>query len=168
MNNLQYLHTFESFNDSVYLNAQNREISFPVSDDIMNELLDTDWDRSFGTEEEAKNHINYFLEYEFPELPDNVLLYRVLKLENVTDFDKENIGTCFTLNKELVYDEYFLDSIGVNEFDGDLYVLTVEVKKSDISVFFTIQQQLLNKDEEEISVKKSANIKIIEIEKIDS
>lgn len=102
------------------------------------------------------------------DLPEDVILYRVVFLDSVSDLNKVKPGTHYVLNKEsLLKNHYLMDIVSSHSTGEKPYLITIKVNKSKIDVPTTIDNNLRYPNEEEISLKnKGSGAKVIEIKEI--
>jgi hypothetical protein len=101
--------------------------------------------------------------YHIDNLPEKIILYRILKSDSKKDIDMEEIGSHFSPNKEdLLSSHYYVTGIGEGTF-----LVTVEANKSQIDFFETIYNNILYPNEQEVTLKdKGKGVKIKSIKKI--
>jgi hypothetical protein len=97
---------------------------------------------------------------------DSFILYRVLRVKDETDIDKEDLGQHFTMNKDVLNDSFFLEQIDSTEGEhsGEYYVVTVKATKDDVLLETTLEQSLKWTHEYEVTLKKDNNVEILNIE----
>jgi hypothetical protein len=100
-------------------------------------------------QEEALENVYNFIDSDFPyglqNLPNKVLLYRILDV-NVKDLKPNNIGQHFVGDKNLLFNSDFLNSIEFidktelpHKIKENGIIVTVEVNKDDIDLYETIR-----------------------------
>lgn len=142
-----------------------------VTEEYLNNFLNYHgWD-GFNNKKEALNHINYLVQYEYKPIGklNELVLYRVIAIEYEHLVNKDKLGSHWTRDKRLLDDSDFLDSIGLYGYlKSELYTVTVKVNpKIDIDWDFTIKNNLMNPDEEEITLKNfGSSAKLISVEKL--
>jgi hypothetical protein len=97
----------------------------------------------------------------FKNIPETIKLFRYLEVSDESKIRVQNLGVHYVTNKECI-DSNFLDSIfGV----GDGFIVEIETTKDQIDIYETIENNLYYPDENEITLKEDAKIKIVNIEK---
>lgn len=99
-----------------------------------------------------------------------IMVYRVVGIEKGEKIDKY-FGKHYTMNKDLVYSDDFLESIGVIGYQGDvkdeLHLLTIETDATNIDLRKTLFQNIEYPFEEEIILRDTNNVKLKDIELMD-
>ena len=121
----------------------------------------------FDDEYSAGEHLDYILDI-IDDLTQDVILYRVVYLDSISDLDKLKPGTHYVLNKKsLMRNHYLMDITDSHSMGETPYIITVKVDKSKIDVNLTIDNNMRYPNEEEISLKNKGNGSIItKIEKL--
>jgi len=88
-------------------------------------------------------------------LPDTIILYRLIYVDEERDIDKEDLGTHYShIKKDLLHNHYSKGSIYSNSEMGDnALLLTVKIKKDQIDIFNTLHNNILYPHEQEITLK---------------
>lgn len=122
----------------------------------------------FNSREEAKEEIYILINTDFPygfkNIPNNVILYRVLLLKDGESIDEENVGEHFISQPNLI-DIGFLEKIGVLDNwseDASLWMLTCQTTKDNINMERTIGNRLVYPRENEFTLHNDSKIKIID------
>lgn len=126
----------------------------------------------FNYREDAIKELKYLINTDFPSgfknIPDVVILYRVLLLKDGDSINEDVIGEHFISDPRLI-DIYFLRSIGVwhdwSE-NAELWLLTCETEKNNIDIERTIGNRLLYPRENEFTLYNDKKIKIINKKRI--
>jgi len=134
-------------------------------EEILN-YVDGDYS-GFNTKEDAIDEIDYLINSDFPNglknIPNTVILYRVLLLDDELDLDEQNLGIHFTSYPKM--DRGFLEKIGIwdNWYpdESTLYLLECETNKKNINIEETISNRVSYPREEEFTTYYDAKIKII-------
>lgn len=120
----------------------------------------------FNSYDDAVEEIEYVINADFPyglkNIPDKIILYRFLLLEDEEKINEEEIGEHFTA--EQFIDRGFLEKIGVWDNWSDeakLWLLTCETDKEYIDLDKTLANRLSYPRENEITLFDNANIKIL-------
>lgn len=121
----------------------------------------------FNNREDAIEELEYLINADFPtgfkNIPNVVVLYRVLLLEDGDSINEDVVGEHFISEPNLI-DVGFLEKIGVWENwseDAKLWLLTCEVEKNNIDIERTIGNRLLYPRESEFTLYNDKKIKII-------
>ena len=122
----------------------------------------------FNNIEEAEEEIDILINLDFPygfkNIPNNVILYRVLLLKDGESINEENVGEHFISQPNLI-DMGFLEKIGVLDNwseDTRLWLLTCQTTKDNINIERTIGNRLLYPRENEFTLHNDSKIKIID------
>lgn len=111
-----------------------------------------------------------FLNTEYPEgfknIPNNLTLYRIISLNNIKDFDKNNLGYSWFSNPDRINDSYFKDQLEHLK-GGKNYLLIGKTNENNINIPRTLFQRDSIYIENEIVLKNDKNIKLVNIKKIE-
>jgi hypothetical protein len=130
------------------------------------ELLDSDDEEELRIEalDELKNRFLELSQMDFPEgfkgMRFPLTVYRVISSRDTNSIRNEaEFNTHWTVNPELVTDKSFLNSIGVNDREGDatVYVLILTVDIPDINWSQTLARRVYNEHEQELSLNTTAD-----------
>jgi hypothetical protein len=126
----------------------------------------------FNNKEDAIEELNYLLSADFPSgfknIPNTVILYRVVLIENGEIINEDKIGEHFVADPNSI-DANFLEKIGVMDRWGDesvLWILKCLTSKDNIDIERTIGNRLLYPRENEFTVLNDKTIKVIDKKKI--
>ncbi len=124
-------------------------------------------DSGFSDEYSAQEYLDHILDL-LDDLPEEVLLYRVVYLDSKSDLNKIKPGTHYVLNKEsLLKNHYLLDIVSSHSGGEKPYLITIKVNRDKIDKSMTIDNNLRYPNEEEISLKnKGSGSKIIGLKEI--
>jgi hypothetical protein len=124
-------------------------------------------DSGFDDEYSAEQQLEHILDI-LNNLPDEVILYRVVFLDSLSDLNKVKPGTHYVLDeKSLLRNHYLMDIVSSHSQGENAYLITIKVSKDKIDISTTIDNNLRYPNEEEISLKnKGSGAKIIKIKKI--
>lgn len=134
------------------------------------QIVDEFGAEGFNSEENAIEELAEVLNADFPyglkNVPEKLILYRVLFLKDPKKYNLKNFGHHYIASKMLI-DGDFLLRMGGENFDWDEtppYVFKVEIDRNEIDFSHTISNNLNHPREFEITTK-SANpqIKVLEI-----
>lgn len=117
---------------------------------------------------DGNNFLKTILKSAFPygyvEIPDEIILYKIVYLKSKNDFDKQKLNVHYFASHEDV--ENIKGILDGAEYNGKPYLLTVKTKKNNIDIEQTIRQNLLYQFEYETTLKSNSVIEIISLEKI--
>jgi len=122
------------------------------------------FNNSEEAEEEIENLINMNFPYGFKNIPNEVILYRVLLLKDEEIVNEENVGEHFISESNLI-DIGFLEKIGVLDNwseDARLWLLTCQTSRYNINIERTIGNRLIYPREYEFTLYNNSKIKIID------
>ena len=126
-----------------------------------------DWS-GFNSREDGLEELEYLFTTDFPDgfnnIPEKVILYRLLLIENGEEINEEKLGEHYIALENQI-DVGFLEKIGIwDEWDIDLqklYLLTCETTKDNIDFDGTIGNRLVYPRENEFTLLNDTNIKIL-------
>jgi len=100
-------------------------------------------------------------------LPETIILYRLLYVDEDIDIDKEELGTHYShIKKDLLHNHHSKGSIYGGNW-GYPILITVEVKKGQIDIFNTLHNNILYPHEQEITLKdKGRGAKLIDVSEV--
>jgi hypothetical protein len=147
--------------------------SFSITDKYKEDLLSSH--DGFNTREDAEEHLDSLLNWNYKNLPNEIYLYRILFINDKNDLNISNLGHHWTLYYDNIDDDDWIDMIEqTNDSQGDIYVLRAKFYFNDIDQEATLKNNILFPNEEEITLKKDAYpieyhlFGLDEIRKIDS
>lgn len=133
--------------------------------------------QGFNTEEEAAEYLDDIRNKRFPDglanIPPEMTLYRVILIQNGKKMDEEEVGKHFVADKDILYNEEFLNNIGIFEMldwdsdNGELWLLTCKVQKTNLDLHETIRHRLMYPTEEEFTLKSPKGVRVIDKEQIE-
>jgi hypothetical protein len=122
----------------------------------------------FNNKEDAIEEMEYLLEADFPygfnNIPQYVILYRVILIEDGEKINEEEIGEHFIADKKMAYTLSFLEKIGVWDNwsdDSKLWLLECKTKRQNIDIDATIGNRLLYPRENEFTLINASSVTII-------
>lgn len=123
------------------------------------ELLVRDMDYNKSEAEEVLEDIINNIK----KLPNEIKLYRIIRVDNKEDIDLKNPGSHYSKSKsDLLSSHSFADGVGDNA-----YLITILSPKKLIDIEQTIFNNVLYPNENEITLKnKGKGVKIISVKKI--
>lgn len=100
-------------------------------------------------------------------LPEKIILYRLLYIDDDNIINREELGGHYTQEKEsLLHNHYSKGSIYGGHW-GNPVLLTVEADKDQIDILNTLHNNILYPHEEEITLKnKGRGVEFIKVEKL--
>jgi len=103
----------------------------------------------------------------YKNIPNTAILYRVLCLENPKKIKKgKDIGQHWLMHTYNI-DAEFTETIGIDCYEEDLYVITAEMPRENINVLGTLAHNLRYPREYEVNLKNFDGINIKKIETYD-
>lgn len=120
--------------------------------------------------EDFKSFLNKPYPEELGDVPDEVIIYRLVRLKNENDLNKKNLGYSWFSNPNQIdkwcfYD--MLDHLRKNKTDdGEVYLLEGQTKQSNIDIPRTLWERSTQWCENEIVVKNDNQIKLIGYKKL--
>ena len=116
------------------------------------------------SEKEAKNELKDHLN-RVKNLPETLIGYRILAVNDKKDINLDEIGSHFGENKvELLSNHSFCTGCGEK-----YYLITAKIPKKEVDLQEMLKNNILYPNELEITVKnKGKNVKIVKIEKINT
>ncbi len=153
--------------------------SFNLTLEDLNYIFST-WDSSICDEDEKDlfNYISKFLKTDFSfdqqgnllgieNFPEQITLYRLIRVENPEKINKSIFGIHWTLHKKNLYNDNFIGGIGLT-FDNtdELYVIEAVFGKDQIDAVQTTIHHLSNEIENEITTYRNAKPEKYKITKL--
>jgi len=88
-------------------------------------------------------------------LPETIILYRLIYVDEERDIDKEELGAHYShIKKDLLHNHHSRGSIYSNsEMGENALLLTVKIKKDQIDIFNTLHNNIIYPHEQEITLK---------------
>ena len=94
----------------------------------------------------------------YENFPEEIPLFRIVRIDDKKNIDKNYFGTHWTTTKEILYDTEFLESIDIVFYSTEeLYIISGVFKKDQIDIKETIMNNVDWENENEISIKKNQN-----------
>lgn len=131
-------------------------------------------DSACETPECAIDDFKQFLNIPFPEelgnVPEEVTIFRLIRLKNESELNKNNLGkSWFSIpnqyEKKNFYDN--LDYLEIKSTDkGNIYLLTATTKQSNIDIPRTLWQRSTQWFENEIVIKNDSSLQLINIKQL--
>ena len=115
-----------------------------------------------------------FLNKPFPEelgnMPDEITIYRLIRLKNINDLNKNNLGkSWFSKPNQYEIPEFYdmLDHLKSKHTDkGDLYIITATTNQSNIDIPRTLWERSTQWWENEIVIKNDSTLQLINIKQL--
>jgi len=127
------------------------------------------------TYDEINDRLDEFVNADFPfglnNIPDPVILYRLLNVKNKEDIDKNNLGIHFVGDSGLFDDSDFLYSASILSGNDEIlnwYIVTIETTEDNIDIDSTLGNRAEYPYEYEYTIKNDIDLKIIDIKQIDN
>ena len=121
----------------------------------------------FNTKQDAIEELEYLINTKFPsgfkDIPNHILLYRLLLVKDNESINEKEIGEHFIAEPNLI-DVGFLEKIGVWDYwtqDSKLWLLTCKVNKDNIDFDSTIGHRLIYPRENEFTLLSSTKVTIV-------
>ena len=111
-----------------------------------------------------KTLVNENFPYGFKNIPDEVILLKILYLNNLNDLDKNTLGPYYISDGSNI--ENMKEILDGAEYGGIPYLLKVRTKKTNIDVEETLRNNLLYQFEYSTTLKINSEVEIISIEKL--
>jgi len=102
-------------------------------------------------------------------LPETIILYRLIYVDEERDIDKEELGAHYShIKKDLLHNHHSRGSIYSNsEMGENALLLTVKIKKDQIDIFNTLHNNILYPHEQEITLKnKGKGSELIDVSEL--
>ena len=132
----------------------------------INDLL-LDYENMGYDEESAKDDLIDLVSY-LNSLPKTLRLYRIICSDDMVNINKEYVGSHYSLNKNnLVKNHYGRGSLQGSCMGNKVFLVTVDVDKTNMDVLETLSNNILFPHEEEITLSnKGLGSKIINLEEL--
>jgi hypothetical protein len=118
--------------------------------------------------EEIVNDFKLLLKDNYPDgfknTPNILILYRIVKLNNLKELNTHNLGGSWFSNIERITDKNFIDQLFNNS--KNLYMITAKVPIQKVDIPRSLIQRITTYIENEVVLSDDTNIKIISIDKI--
>ena len=152
-------------NDTINENVDNSK-KYKLSKTEINDLL-LDYENMGYDEESAKDDLIDLVSY-LNSLPKTLRLYRIICSDDMVNINKEYVGSHYSLNKNnLVKNHYGRGSIQGSCMGNKVFLVTVDVDKTNMDVLETLSNNILFPHEEEITLtNKGLGSKIINLEEL--
>lgn len=113
-------------------------------------------------DEDADDELNNLLRW-FKLLPNELTLYRILRVDNESDINLKEPGKHYSTNRvSLIKNNTHTLGYGDKKF-----LLTVKAKKSQIDIQETLTNNILYPNEEEITLKnRGKSVRVISVEEL--
>ncbi len=150
-----------SINESVSNNKKYKLTKIEISN------LLSDYEYMGYDEESAKEDLIELVSY-LNNLPQTLRLYRIICSDNVNNIDREYVGSHYSLNKrELVKNHYGRGSLQGSCVGNKVFLVSVDVDKTNMDILQTLSNNILYPHEEEITLKnKGLGVNIVNIEEL--
>lgn len=166
---MKYIKVYETFK------FHTNELYDETALDFVNKYYSDETGESYyGDYNEILNRVNDFVTTDFPQglnnIPDRVVLYRLLNVNDITNINKSELGKSYVGDKEMFDDIDFLESFlfRYGEKIKKWFIVTIETDRSNIDLEGSMGNRAEYPDEFEIVLKNDINLKIIDIQEIDN
>jgi hypothetical protein len=133
------------------------------------------WDESNNLEDAIKcavEDFKLFLSKPYPielgNIPNNPIIYRLVRLKNVNDIRKDKLGNSWFSNPNQIHKEGFFQMLDhlkpFKNKDGQVYIIKGQISKDNIDMKRTLWERSIQWWENEIVVIDDSQIKILSIE----
>jgi len=121
---------------------------------LLNYLYQMDYNREDAIEE-LKNLLRYI-----KSLPPFLTLYRIVRVDDESDIDKDSLGSHYSTNKkDLINNNTYADGYGEKRF-----LIKVKSPRELVDINQTLANNILYPNENEITLKNKGNgVKILKI-----
>lgn len=102
--------------------------------------------------------------YGLNNIPEEVFLYRILGLKDLSEIDYNNLGLHYVADENLLNDDNFLLNIGFTEDELntlDFQVVKIKTNKDNIDIEETIKNRKQSPEEFEYTIKNEKDIEIL-------
>jgi len=121
-----------------------------------------------GMDQELYEESLIELLYWLNNLPNEIILYRLLYIDDDNNIDEEFIGDHYTTNKRELLDNHYNKGSIYGGGEGDPTLLKLIAKKEQIDVFNTLFNNIYYPHEEEVTLKnKGKGSTLLSVEKLD-
>jgi hypothetical protein len=127
----------------------------------------------YGDYYEILDRLNDFCNTDFPygiqDIPNTVILYRLLNVDSIDDINKEDLGKSFVGDKDM-YDDYdFVESFlhRYGEETKKWFIVTIEMSSENIDMSSTLGNRAEYPDEYEIAIIDDRGLKIVDIGEVE-
>ena len=179
---MKYFKLYESYNDNHYNDYYDRMDEFDENDynqvalDYANKYYkdETESRSAYGHYFDILDRLDEFCTTDFPygiqNIPNTVKLYRLLNVDSEEAINKEELGTAFVGDKDMYDDDEFVESFlhRYGEETKRWFIVTIETPSSNINMSSTLGNRAEYPDEYEITVESDKNLKIVNIEEIET
>ena len=111
-----------------------------------------------------KTLVNENFPFGFKDIPDEIILLKIIYLKNENDLDSTRINPFYFANEDDV--ENIKGIFDGADYEGERFMLKVKTKKENIDVEETLRNNLIYQFEYSTTLKPNSNVEIISLEKI--
>lgn len=155
-----------------FLNENEKLIFGHKYDDLLTNISNKESGLGHDQIEDARESLDYKIEqlYEIQK-ESYIQLYRLIFSKKKEDIDLNNIGNHFVSDvsdfHEDMIDYLYYNAKNINNDieEHDLWLIQIEANTKDVDYYETILTYSLHPNEDEITLKNTSNIKIINISK---
>ncbi len=135
------------------------------------------WDDADDIDDAIKCAIGDFKSYlskpypiELGDIPNNPIIYRLVRLKNINDLNKNKLGNSWYSNPNQIRKEGFFEMLDhllpLKNKDGQVYIIKGQINKDNIDMKRTLWERTTQWWENEIVVIDDSQIKILSIEEL--
>ena len=127
------------------------------------------------TYDDIDERLEEFVDADFPyglnNIPEPLILYRLLNVDSIEDINKNKLGVHFVGDKDMFDDEDFLYSASIlsgNDEIKNWYLVSIETNEDNLDIDATLGNRAEYPYEYEFTIKNDNNLKIIDIQEINN
>jgi len=137
--------------------------SFENIDDTVLEQLTSEYN-VIDADNFLKTLVSENFPFGFKNIPDEIILVKILYLKNENDFDKNRLNPCYITNEDDI--ENMRGILDGADYEGEPYLIKVKTRKANIDVEETLRNNLLYQFEYSTTLKLNSEVEIISVEKL--
>jgi len=137
--------------------------SFENIDDTVLEQLTSEYN-VIDADNFLKTLVSENFPFGFKNIPDEIILVKILYLKNENDFDKNRLNPCYITNEDDI--ENMRGILDGADYEGEPYLIKVKTRKANIDVEETLRNNLLYQFEYPTILKPNSEVEIISIGKL--
>ncbi len=137
--------------------------SFENIDNIVLEQLTSEYN-VIDADNFLKTIVSENFPFGFNNIPEKIILLKILYLKNENDFDRNKLSHFYFANEDDI--ENMRGILDGAEYGGEPFLIKVKTKKANIDVEETLRNNLLYQFEYSTTLKLNSEVEIISIEKL--
>lgn len=137
--------------------------SFENIDDTVLEQLTSEYN-VINADNFLKTLVSENFPFGFKNIPDEIILLKILYLKNENEFDKSRLSPFYFANEDDI--ENMKGILYGADYDGEPYLIQVKTRKANIDVEETLRNNLLYQFEYSTTLKPTSEVEIISVEKL--